>query len=193
LIADRTATGATAPLRTDAQRNRDRIIAAARRCFAENGLDVGVEEIARSAGVGMGTLYRRFPTKESLVHAIFEQRLDELQPVIVAACGADDPWEGLIDLLVAFVDQQAADHGFGQMVVLRFGPEAVPDDIRRRVLGPVEELIERAQRAGTVRSDLGPDDVPAIMRMAGATAIGSGRTSDWRRHVGLLLDGLRAR
>ena len=181
------------PLRTDAQRNRERIIEAARRCFAERGLDVGVEEIARSAGVGMGTLYRRFPTKASLVHAIFEDRLDELQPVIDRACAADDPWDGLVDLLLAVVAQQAEDHGFGQMVVLRFGPEAIPDDIRRRVLDPVEELLARAQQGGMVRPDVGSDDVPAIMRMAGATAIGSGRTSDWRRHVELLLDGLRAR
>jgi AcrR family transcriptional regulator len=181
------------PLRTDAQRNRERIIEAARRCFAEHGLDVGVEEIARSAGVGMGTLYRRFPTKASLVHAIFEERLDELQPVLDEALASEDPWEGLVALLVAVVAQQVEDHGFGQMVVLRFGPEAIPDDVRRRVLGPVEELIARAQLAGMVRPDLIPDDVPAIMRMAGATAIGSGRTADWRRHVELLLDGLRAR
>ena len=183
----------TSPLRTDAQRNRDRIVAAARRCFAEHGLDVGVEEIARSAGVGMGTLYRRFPTKKSLVHAIFEQRLDELQPTIDQAVAAGDAWDGLVDLFVAVVAQQAEDHGFGQMVVLRFGPEAVPEDVRRRVLGPVEELIDRAQGAGTVRLDIGPDDVPSILRMAGAAALGSGRTGDWRRHVELLLDGLRAR
>ena len=183
----------TSPLRTDAQRNRERIIEAARRCFAESGLDVGVEEIARSAGVGMGTLYRRFPTKASLIHAIFEQRLDELQPTIDRACAAGDPWEGLVDLLVAVVEQQSEDHGFGQMVVLRFGPEAIPEDVRRRVLGPFEDLLARAQQAGAARPDVGPEDVPAIMRMAGATALGSGRSGDWRRHVELLLDGLRAR
>jgi len=180
-------------LRTDAQRNRERIVEAARRCFAEQGLDVGVDEIARSAGVGMGTLYRRFPTKASLVHAIFAQSLDELQPVIDAALASEDAWAGLVDLLVAVVAQHAKDHGFGQLVVLRFGPEAIPDDVRERVLGPVAELIARAQQDGAARRDIGPDDVPAIMRMAGAAALGSGRTGDWRRHVELLLDGLRAR
>src|SRR5919198_5969688 len=100
-------------LRRDAQRNRERIVEAARRSFAEHGLDVGVDEIARRAGVGMGTLYRRFPTKASLVHAIFEDRLDALQPTIERALAAEDPWEGLVDLLLATVAQQAEDRGFG--------------------------------------------------------------------------------
>src|SRR6185312_9792997 len=99
-------------LRTDAQRNRDRIVIAAREAFAEEGLDVGVEQIARRAGVGMGTLYRRFPTKESLVHAIFEQRIDDLQPVIDRALGGDDPWQGFADVMLATVAMHAEDRGF---------------------------------------------------------------------------------
>ena len=178
-------------LRRDAQRNRDRIIEAARLSFAEHGLDVGVEEIARRAGVGMGTLYRRFPTKQSLIHAIFGDRLDKLQPTIDRALAADDAWEGLVEVIVATVEQQADDHGFGQMVVLRLGPEAVPDDIRRRFFGPLEELLARAQAAGQVRADITAADLPAILRMAGASALGDGAGTDCRRHVGLLLDGLR--
>ena len=183
----------TSTLRTDARRNRERIVAAARRCFAEHGLEVGVDEIARQAGVGMGTLYRRFPTKTSLIHAIFEQSLDELQPAIDRALAADDPWEGFVELLLAGVAQQARDHGFGQMVVLRLGPEAVPEDTRRRFLAPLGELLARAQAAGTVRRDITAGDVPAIVRMAGATALGGDPAPDCRRHAGLLLDGLRAR
>jgi AcrR family transcriptional regulator len=182
-----------ATLRRDAQRNRDRIVAAARRAFAEHGLDVGVEEIARRAGVGMGTLYRRFPTKESLVHAIFEDRLDALQPAIDRALAAGDPWEGLVEIVVATVAEQADDHGFSQMVVLRLGPEAVPEDVRRRFFGPLEELLARAQASGQVRPDVSAADLPAIVRMAGASALGGESAGDGRRHVGLLLDGLRAR
>jgi AcrR family transcriptional regulator len=181
----------TASLRSDARRNRDRIIDAARQSFAEHGLDVGVDEIARRAGVGVGTLYRRFPTKQSLVHAIFEQRLDDLQPAIDRALLRDDPWDGLVDLLLATVAQQAEDRGFGQMVVLRFGPEAIPDDIRRRFFGPLEQLLTRAQAAGRVRADISAADLPAIARMAGASALGAEGARDCRRHVGLLLDGLR--
>jgi AcrR family transcriptional regulator len=183
----------TSNLRSDARRNRDLIVAAARRCFAEHGLEVGVDEIACQAGVGIGTLYRRFPTKTSLIHAIFEQRLDELQPAIDRALAADDAWEGLVDLILATVGQQVEDHGFGQMVVLRLGPEAIPADTRRRFLGPLEELLARAQAAGAVRSDISADDIPVIMRMAGATAIGRDQAPDHRRHVALLLDGLRER
>jgi AcrR family transcriptional regulator len=181
-----------ATLRRDAQRNRDRIVTAARRAFAEHGLDAGVEEIARRAGVGMGTLYRRFPTKESLVHAIFEDRLDALRPTIDRALAAGDPWEGLVEIVVATVAQQADDHGFSQMVVLRLGPEAVPEDIRRRFFGPLEELLARAQASGQVRPDVSAADLPAIVRMAGASALGGADAGDGRRHVGLLLDGLRA-
>ena len=180
-------------LRRDAQRNRERIIEAARRSFAEDGLDVGVDEIARRAGVGTGTLYRRFPTKQALVHAIFEDRLDKLQPTIDRALAAEDAWEGLIAVIVATVEQQADDHGFGQMVVLRLGPEAVPEDIRGRFFGPLEELLARAQAAGRVRPDISAADLPAIVRMAGASALGDGAGADCRRHVGLLLDGLRPR
>src|SRR4051812_28286821 len=130
-------------LRRDAQRNRERIIEAARTAFADQGLDVGVDEIARRAGVGVGTLYRRFPTKESLVDAIFEDRLDQLQPAIDRSLAGDDPWDGLVEMILATVAQQAEDHGFSQMVVLRFGPEAVPGDIRRRFFAPLEELLAR--------------------------------------------------
>jgi AcrR family transcriptional regulator len=179
-------------LRSDAERNRVRIIEAARACFAEQGLDVGVEEIARRAGVGMGTLYRRFPTKQSLVNAIFAQRLDDLQPAIDRALAGEDAWEGLVALLVATVAQQAEDQGFSQMVVLRMGPEAVAADIRRRFFAPLEMLLARAQAAGQVRDDVSARDLPAIVRMAGVSAIGGARAArDCRRHVGLLLDGLR--
>ena len=180
-------------LRRDAERNRERILDAARRSFAQDGLDIGVDEIARRAGVGIGTLYRRFPTKASLVEAIFEDRLDALQPAIDSALAADDPWGALAELIYATVAQQAADQGFGQMVVLRLGPDVVPEHIRRRFFGPLEELLARAQRAGVVRGDIGAHDLPAIVRMAGASALGSATRHDCRRHVELLLDGLRPR
>jgi AcrR family transcriptional regulator len=182
-----------ASLRTDAQRNRDRIVVAAREAFAEEGLDVGVEQIARRAGVGMGTLYRRFPTKESLVHAIFEQRVDDLQPVIDQALAGDDPWEGFVAVLLATVDKHAEDRGFLQMVVLRLGPGVVPNDVRRQFFAPLEELLARAQRAGRVRTDVTAADLPAIARMAAASALApSDPGRDCQRHVRLLLDGLRA-
>ena len=181
-------------LRRDAQRNRDLIVDAARHAFAEEGLDVCVGDIAKRAGVGVGTLYRRFPTKQSLIEAIFEQRVDDLQPAIDRALAADDAWEGFVGLVHATVALRAADQGFLQMISLRIGPEAVPDEVRRRFFAPLEELLGRAQRAGQVRADLTPADLPPVIRMAGAAALGSADGApDIERHVGLLLDGLRVR
>src|SRR3954454_13860260 len=154
-------------LRRDAERNRGRILDAARRAFAEEGLDIGVDEIARRAGVGVGTLYRRFPTKRSLVEAIFEDRLDALQPAIDQALASDDAWGALSELIHVTVAQQADDHGFGQMVVLRLGAEAIPPHIRRRFFAPLEELLCLQQQAGAVRRDVTAADLPDIVRMAG--------------------------
>ena len=179
-------------LRSDARRNRDRILDAARRSFATDGLDIGVDEIAFRAGVGVGTLYRRFPSKESLIHAIFERRLDDLQPVIDRAFMAVDPWDGFVELLFAMVAQQIEDQGFSQMIVTRLGPDAIPDYIRRRFLEPAEQLLARAQEVGRARTDITAADLPAILRMAGASALGADPACDWHRHVGLLLDGLAA-
>jgi AcrR family transcriptional regulator len=177
-------------LRRDARHNRDRILDAACRCFASRGLDIGVDEIAEAAGVGVGTLYRRFPSKASLIHAILERRLDELQPAIDRALAAEDPSVGLSELVTAMVAQQIDDRGFLQMLLLRDDSEALPDRIRRRFLSPLERLLARAQRAGLVREDIDPSDLPAILRMASASALAP---SEWRRHLGVLLDGLAAR
>src|ERR687886_977397 len=99
---------AARPLRADAARNRDRVLRAARDAFAEAGLEVGVEEIARRAGVGKGTLYRRFPTKEALVRAIFDGGLDELERAARDAAGARDAGDGFRAFLAAAARMQAA-------------------------------------------------------------------------------------
>jgi AcrR family transcriptional regulator len=186
----------TAPgtLRSDARRNRDRIVAAAQDAFAEHGLDCGVELIARRAGVGMGTLYRRFPTKEQLVLAIFEQRLDALAPAMQAALAREDGWAGFTELLQAGVAAQAGDQGFMQMVAERLGPDAIPEEVRARFLSPLETLLERARAAGQVRPDVTAADLPYIVRMATSVVrptLGGDPPADWERYVGLLLDGLR--
>src|SRR3954470_24749544 len=107
--ADRHYTGgvppaARAPLRRDAQRNRDRILAATRVAFQERGLDVGVDEIARRAGVGMGTLYRHFPTRAALVAGIVDARFAELTEAAERALEAPDAWGGFEAFLVAAVE-----------------------------------------------------------------------------------------
>jgi AcrR family transcriptional regulator len=174
-------------LRRDARRNRDRILEAACRCVAERGLEIGMDEIAQAAGVGVGTLYRRFPSKAALIQAILERRLDQLQPAIDEALADEDPGRGLAELMAAMVAQQIDDRGFLQML-LRDDPEALPDRIRGRFLAPLERLLARAQRAGLIREDIAASDLPALLRMASATAL---HPSEWRLHLSVLLDGLR--
>src|SRR2546430_8743937 len=107
------------PLRADAARNRTRILAAAREAFAQSGLDVGVEEIARRAGVGKGTLYRRFPTKEALVRAIFEDILDELEQLSRDAEADEDPGAAFARYLGGAARMQASNQGFYDVVAQR--------------------------------------------------------------------------
>jgi len=185
---------ASRPLRADAARNRTRILHAARAAFAEAGLDVGVEEIARRAGVGKGTLYRRFPTKEALVLAIFEDRLDELDALAERAEGEPDTWEAFRRFLADAARMQASDQGFLDVVAQRTGTVLTPDH-RRRMLGILARPLQRAQAAGCVRPDLVASDVTLLLRMIGATTRtapdGGSMEAHWPRYLALLLDGLR--
>src|SRR4051794_40778532 len=159
----------SSPLRADAARNRTRILDAAREAFARSGLDVGVEEIARRAGVGKGTLYRRFLTKEALVQAIVQDRLDELE-AIAARCGeVPDAGEGFAQFLSEAARMQATDQGFLDVVASHMGDILSPDQ-HRRLLGILAGPLLRAQAAGQVRDDLVVADVPLLLRMLGATA-----------------------
>jgi hypothetical protein len=109
------------------------------------------------------------------------------------AVAGEDAWQGFVDVLLATVAQHAEDRGFLQMVVLRMGPAAVPDAVRNRFFEPLEQLLVRAQRDGRMRDDIAIADLPAIVRMAAASALAPGDPArDCARHVGLLLDGLRA-
>jgi AcrR family transcriptional regulator len=185
---------ASRPLRADAARNRTRILDAARRAFAESGLDVGVEEIARRAGVGKGTLYRRFPTKEALVLAIFEDRLDELEALADRAEAEPDAWEAFRRFLADAARMQASDQGFLDVVAQRTGTVLTPEH-RHRMLGILARPLQSAQAAACVRPDLVPSDVTLLLRMVGATTRsapdGASMEAHWPRYLALLLDGLR--
>jgi AcrR family transcriptional regulator len=188
------APAARRPLRADAARNRTRVLAAARAAFAESGLDVGVEEIARRAGVGKGTLYRRFPTKEALVRAIFEDRLDELGALADQCDGEPDAWDAFARFLAYAARMQASDQGFLDVVAQRTGAVLSPQH-RRRFLSILARPLQRAQGAGCVRGDLVPADVTLMLRMVGAATRqapdGGSMEAHWPRYLALLLDGLR--
>src|SRR3954452_23181657 len=139
------------PLRADAARNRTRVLDAARQAFAEAGLDVGVEEIARRAGVGKGTLYRRFPTKEALVRAIFEDILVEIERISDETDHEPDPATAFARYLKGAARMQASNQGFFDVVAQRLGATALTFEQRERFLTATGRPLRRAQEAGVVR------------------------------------------
>jgi AcrR family transcriptional regulator len=182
------------PLRADAQRNHDRIIGAAHEAFAELGLEVSMEEIARRAQVGAATLYRRFSSKQELLRAIFETRIAELEPEIVAALAAPDPWEGLLMGMRALLDIQARNMAFVQVLAQAGELTELKRELGQRVFVPLLELFAAAQASGQLRADLDPLELPALMGMVATTIVRDEHCATsfgWQRYLALLADALR--
>jgi AcrR family transcriptional regulator len=184
----------TAPtLRRDARENRNRILAAARAAFAAEGVDVPVEAIADRAGVGMGTLYRRFPTKHDLVQAVIEESLDAFVVAAEEGLAEDDPWTGFTGFVERVLELHVENRALREVLA---GTEHghARDAVRRRVRPLVRRLLERAHADGSLRPDFAPEDMPLVFMTAGRVLeAGRGVAPDlWRRYLGLLLDGLRA-
>ena len=181
-------------LRRDARANRERILCAAADAFAEHGLEASVEEIARRACVGMGTLYRRFPNKAALIDAIFEAHLDELARIAQLALAGPDAWVGLCGFLEQTVSLQARNRGFAEIVAVHLRDENLIAKARARVTPLLRRLIERAQAAGELRPDIVYEDISVLLWTSGRVADATRDTAPefWRRHLALALDGLRA-
>jgi AcrR family transcriptional regulator len=180
-------------LRADARRNREAVIAAAKELFAEQGLDAQMPDVAKAANVGVGTVYRHFPTKDDLVATLASDRFERLAAKAREGLEADDAWEGLCDFIRFSAEIQADDRGLCEVMGSR--PEVM--DAAALAAGLPElcdSLVKRAQRAGELRSDLVWEDIPMIACGLGRIAqahIGpaAGR---WPRLVEIILDGLRA-
>jgi AcrR family transcriptional regulator len=186
-------TGAERPLRRDAERNRQRIVAAAADAFAAGGLAVTMDEIARRAGVGVGTVYRRFPDKELLIEALFEQRIDELVALAEAARDDPDPFAGLVRFFETFLAVQADDRGLKEVVLGTARGAGRAARARERIGPIVEHLLARACEAGDVRPDVAASDLALIHFMLGAVIDFTHDVAPetWRRMLGIVLDGLR--
>ncbi|HEX4343989.1 MAG TPA: helix-turn-helix domain-containing protein [Solirubrobacteraceae bacterium] len=182
------------PLRRDAERNRQAILAAARDAFAEDGLSVTLDEIARRAGVGVGTVYRRFPDKEQLIDALFEDEIRGFVALAEDCLGAEDSWDGLMRFVEQACEVHACDRGFKEVALSGVhGLERV-SRARELMVPVVTRLVHRAQADGKLRADVVPTDLPLIQLMLGAL---SECTRDvdpdaWRRYLGIVMDGLRA-
>src|SRR6185437_7478211 len=181
------------PLRRDAERNRRRILAAAAQVFTERGLDATLDEVARAAGVGVGTVYRRFPDKESLVSELFRDRIDALVTVAEQACALADPWEGVVTFLEFAASAMAGDHGLRQLMMFGTYDRAQVCYARDRMRPVITRLVERAQASGDLRQDFMAPDLKMIAFMLGSIAEYADRVAPgvWRRYLTMLVDGLR--
>jgi AcrR family transcriptional regulator len=181
------------PLRRDAERNRQRILAAAAEVFTERGLDATLDEVARAAGVGVGTVYRRFPDKESLIAALFRDRIDTLAAMAEEASAARDPWQGLVTYLEFIAGAMAGDLGLRQLIMFATYDRDQVCYVRDRMRPAVSRLVERAQAAGDLRDDFQPTDVKMIAFMLASIAEYAAPVAPevWRRYLAILIDGLR--
>ena len=179
--------------RRHARRNHELLVAAAQDVFSERGIEASLEEIARRAGVGIGTLYRHFATREALVEAIFERRIGEIVAVTEAAAAEPDPWLAFVGLLEHTVELQAGDRVLKD-VLMRYPPVAgrlasARDQMRRTF----EQVIERAHTDGGLREDFTFADLAVLhwsfTPLIDATA--EVAPNAWRRHLHVFLDGLR--
>jgi AcrR family transcriptional regulator len=181
------------PLRRDAERNRQRILEAATEVFNERGLEVSLDDVARHAWVGVGTVYRRFPSKEDLVEALFVARIESVAALAEQAGQAADPWSGLVTFMTKAAEMLAGDVGLRQLLMFAtYGRDGV-SYARQRNLPLVARLVKRAQDSGQLRPDLQPTDIPFIIFMLTDSTQFAREASPeiWRRYLSLLLDGLR--
>lgn len=182
------------PLRADARRNRDRILASARELYARTGPTAQMEEVAAHAGVGLGTLYRRFPTKEALITAMVQERFESFVAIAGAAETIDDPFEALTSVMRGH-SQAAEEDSVFQLAMMQldsFHWDGIEE--QKAVVGAsVTRILDRAKAAGAVRDDLTFDDYTMLMGSLTATMHFRYSTAGWERHLTLILDGLRKR
>jgi AcrR family transcriptional regulator len=179
------------PLRADARRNREAILKAARVEFAKHGGDAQMDDIARRAKLGVGTLYRHFPTKDALAGALAIDHFTQVTEIARDAEHIEDPWEAFETMLLRGAELFSRDRAMAEVIAL--APNAMSDAKSRTELEAIgARVMRRAQKAGVLRKDARPDDIGLIMCGVGATA-STGRfgPTAWRRHLRIALDGLR--
>jgi AcrR family transcriptional regulator len=192
LVETETVTGnLTQNLRSDAQDNRDRIMAVAREAFAAEGLDVSMRELARRAGVGPATLYRRFPTKEALVVEAFSEQMAACTAAVDEGLANPDPWQGFRRTMEQLCLLHVLDRGFSAAFTTAY-PRAIDfASVRERAFRSLTELIRRAKAAGELRADFSIDDV-LLLLMAGG-GVRSGTPAVARRLAALFVEGAARR
>ena len=180
-------------LRRDAERNREQILTTARQLIAEHGLGVGYDQIARAAGVGVGTVYRRFPTRDALLAELYDDRVDAVVAIAEAALAVEDPWRGLCQFMERDCELQTTDRGLREFQLGRVDGIALRRRAGVRITPLISALVERSRAAGQLRPDVGIGDIALIFSMVGALMdVSIGVEPDlWRRYLAMILDGIR--
>jgi AcrR family transcriptional regulator len=185
--------GAGRPLRQDAARNRQLLVLAARDVFHRKGLESPLEEIAKQAGVSIGTLYNRFPSRGELVDAALGPVAEQSVQLAEQALELEDPWEGFAGYLRGMCELIAAERGYTDIYRTRLGDTPVIDAARERMGALKARIMDRAKEAGSLRDDVESADV--ILLIWGIAAIidatREAAPQAWRRHLALALDALR--
>jgi AcrR family transcriptional regulator len=186
------ATGPSArPLRADAQRNRAQLLAAARDAFTERGSAASLEDIARRAGVGVGTLYRHFPTRQDLIQAVYVEEVEALCRSAADTAGASS-WDALVLWFNRFVDYVATKRALVEEMMATIGQDAaVFRTCHDAIFHAGAPLLERAKADGSVRPDV--EFVDVIRMVSGITMLKNAEPEDIRRVLAMALDGLRYR
>ena len=182
------------PLRKDAEANRSRLLAAAAELFAERGLQVTLNDIARHAGVGVGTAYRRFANKEEVIDTLFEQRLEQVAAIGEQALAEPDPWRGLVTYLEQILRLQMTDRGLtGIINHPSLGQHRLTEASER--IGPVlNRLVDRARQHGSLRDGLAGTDIVFLQLALDAIMNATREVTPqlYRRYLAIFLDGIRA-
>jgi AcrR family transcriptional regulator len=180
------------PLRADARRNREKVMAAARAAFAERGSEAQMDDVARRAKVGVGTVYRHFPTKEALFVALLEDTFARIAERARTTLDHDDPWEAFTALMWDAGESLAGDRALAEAMQAELTMAPCPGQLELADI--TAALIERAKVSGQMRADAMLDDIPMVMCGVGAATVRKHLCANaWRRHLAIVLDGLHAR
>ncbi|GAA1655939.1 TetR/AcrR family transcriptional regulator [Actinoplanes couchii] len=181
-------------LRVDAERNRGRILDAARVVFSEQGLQAPMIAVARRAGVGIATLFRRFPTRDDLITAVFADKMQAYAHVVEVGLADPDPWHGFCRCVETICQMQADDRGFTDVLTVVFPSAAAFEAERNRAAARFTELIEKAKATGKLRDDFVHQDmIMVLMANAGVLAATTEAAQEtWRRLVAYLIQSFTA-